>query len=676
MRVVSITSLKIFLTFLLGILGNYFYEFKLSYLHLSILIAFLVLLLIWVRSRKQLFQDLSFGIVTYLSLFLIGAWVYQIHQPIHHVSHYTQHMTEKDTLVFQLKIREGLKPDLYNTKYIAKVTGVSNEKVSGKILLLIPKDSNSIPLKVDELLLVKTNLRDIPKPKNPFQFDYASHMRQKGIYHQLQLKKEDIFLIKYGKTTIRGVSAKVRDAINRNLKEHGLEGNSLGLINALLLGQRQELSQEVYSDFAAAGAVHILAVSGLHVGILMLLLRVLFKPLERLQRGNTIKIVAIVLCLWAFACITGLSPSVLRAVTMFSFLAYALESNRETSTVNTLLASAFLLLLLEPNLIFQVGFQMSYLAVFAIVWIQPKLAKLYSPKTYIDKLLWGILTVTMAAQLGVGPLSIYYFNYFPGLFFITNLVVLPFLGILLGGGIFIILLASLNLLPDFLTETYATLLESLVQFIGWVAKQDTYYFEDLTLTKGQLLLFYVLIIAIVVCYHKLTFHRLAFLLLSVLCLQGIYIFEKVQTNYNELVIFHKSRNTILGLKNGNELKILTSLDTSKVYKEKFLINYKMKAKIRSLETDSIKNIFSFNSNTVVVIDSMCVYPRGIRNIDVLVLSQSPPIHLERLIDSLQPKTIVADGSNYTTYVQRWRKTCKKRNLPFHHTGSEGAFVLK
>ncbi len=676
MRLVTFTSIKITLVFLLGILCSYLFDFGLYYLHISISIVFLLLFFVWIRARNQLFPDLHFGFISYVCLFLLGAWVYQIHQPKYHSSHYTKHITESDTTILQLKIREELKPDLYNTKYIAKITGISDKEVSGNILLLISKDSNTISLKVDEVLLVKTHFSQIPTPKNPYQFDYASHMHQKGIYHQIRLDKESILLITKGKTTIRGTSAKIRNAINQKLKENNLEGNSLALVNALLLGQRQELSQEVYTNFASAGVVHILAVSGLHVGILMLLLRVLFKPLERLPRGNTIKIVAIVLFLWMFACITGLSPSVLRAVTMFSFLAYALESNRETGTINTLVASAFVLLLVNPNLLFHVGFQMSYLAVFAIVWIQPKLAKLYKPRNYFDKLLWGILTVTIAAQIGVGPLSVYYFNHFPGLFFITNLVILPFLGIVLGGGIFIIILASFNSLPELFTKIYTTILESLVQFISWVAKQDTYYFENLVLSRGQLFLYYVVITAVIFCFQKISFNRILYLLFSVVCLQGIYIFEKSQNNYKELVIFHKSRNTIVGLKDDKQLKVLSSLDPAEAHREKFLKNYRVKAKIKTFESGSLKNIFSFNGKTIVVVDSQGVYPRGSISIDLLILSNSPPLHLERLIDSLCPKIIVADGSNYTTYVQRWRKTSKKRNIDFYYTGKEGAFVIR
>src|SRR5690606_12105522 len=147
-------------------------------------------------------------------------------------------------------------------------------------------------------------------------FDYAAYLNKQGIYHQFQLR--DSLLIQHLKGTpgLRGKAANFRDNINIELIKNGFKGDELALINALLLGQRQELSPQVYSDFAAAGAVHILAVSGLHVGIILLILKFVFKPLERFRRGKTIKVITIIFCLWGFALVAGLSPSVLRAVTM------------------------------------------------------------------------------------------------------------------------------------------------------------------------------------------------------------------------------------------------------------------------------------------------------------------------------------------------------------------------
>ncbi|TYA81458.1 ComEC/Rec2 family competence protein, partial [Seonamhaeicola marinus] len=226
------------------------------------------------------------------------------------------------------------------------------------------------------------------------------------------------------------------------------------IINALFLGQRQNIDRAIYTNYTNAGAIHILAVSGLHVGIIFLILNFLFKPIERLKKGYLIKTIFLLTTLWGFAVIAGLSASVTRAVTMFSIVAIAVNLKRPTNVYNTLAISIFVILLFKPLFIFDVGFQLSFLAVFAIVAIEPMLNKLWKPKNKLLKIYWQTLTVTISAQFGIIPISLFYFHQFPGLFFISNLVIIPLLGFILGFGILIILLASINVLPQFLADAF------------------------------------------------------------------------------------------------------------------------------------------------------------------------------------------------------------------------------
>jgi len=675
MRLLNLTAFKITLCYLAGILCSHNFEIALNHLQIAgVFISFLIVIA-WFRAKKMIFQDGVFGGLAFVALFIFGAWVYQLHQPYNHKDHYLNNAFKSNKNSFQLKIKSQLKPDLYNEKYTASILAIDNKEVSGDVLLLISKDSLDFQLAVDDLVFISTQLQELPTPKNPYQFDYAAYLNQLGIYHQIRIYKEDIFLQRKGKKTLRGMAYQLRNHINKELVREGFQGNPLALINALLLGQRQELSPEVYTDFAAAGAVHILAVSGLHVGIIMLILQFIFKPLEGLRKGKTIKIFCVVICLWVFAVIAGLSPSVLRAVTMFSFLAHAMESNRETSTFNTLLASAFLLLTLNPNLLFHIGFQMSYLAVFAIIWINPMLQKHYKPKTIIDKKLWQIFTVSFAAQLGVSVLSIYYFNHFPGLFFVTNLVVLPFLGLILGLGILIILLATFKALPPFMTYGYSALLDGLVYFINWVASKRSFYFDEITLTKWQVIFFYILIIAVILMFQKFSGKRLIYVLSTLICLQAVFIWNKWEMAHQEFVVFHKSRNSIFGFKHGNRLTLFSNLDPEQLNQESLLKRYRTQANVTKISTEPIRETFWFNQKTILIIDSLSVYPTKKNGVDIVILRNSPKIHLDRMIDSLKPKSIIADGSNYTSYVKRWRESSQKRNLPFYHTGKEGAFVI-
>lgn len=674
MQLINLTAFKITFALACGILISHYTAIPLEILHKLLATGFIFLIFAWFWSRKMLVQDIVFGSAALISLILLGMWVFQMHKPLNHSGHYTHDISIEEEQLVQLKIKSTLKPDLFNKKYVAEIHYADHRKVSGKVLFLITKEIEQSHIQVGDVLLAYTRFQELPTPKNPYQFDYAAYLNKQGIYHQVQVR--DSLLIQHFKGTpgLRGKAANFRDNINSELIKNGFEGDALALINALLLGQRQELSPQVYFDFTVAGAVHILAVSGLHVGIILLILKFVFKPLERLRRGKTIKVITIIFCLWCFALIAGLSPSVLRAVTMFSLLAIALEYGRSNIRFSALLASAFLLLLINPNLLFHVGFQMSYLAVFAILWIVPMFER-WRPRYKVFNIPFDIITVTLAAQLGVGPLSVYYFNYFPGLFFLTNLVIIPFLGIILGSGILVIILSKISVYHPSITEVYTYILNKLLAFIQWVARQDRFYFDDLSLSVPQVLSLYFGIIAIVTTFNSFKMKSLILVLFSILIIQTTFIFEKIKTQNNELVVFHKSRNTIIGIKEANRLTIFSNLNDADIDAERMIKNYKTYTQINIIEIQPLPNTFQFEQKTIVIIDSLMLYPVSKTGVDVLLLRNSPRLHPERLLDSLNPKKIVTDGSNFTTYVNLWRETAQKRKLPFHHTGKEGAFML-
>lgn len=636
---------------------------------------FICLFIAWLVARKQLFQDVIFGIITYASFFLLGITSYQIRLPEFQKNHYSHTITTNhEGNIFQLKIKEVLKTDTYNDKYLAEIISVNQLESKGKILLNIKKDSLKPKLSIDDLILISSNLHLINSPLNPHQFDYAKYMKTLDVHHQIRITTHDIIQNSIGKTTLRGAAEKARNLIISKLKESPITPNELSIIQALILGQRKDISKEMYSDYAAAGAIHILAVSGLHVGIVFFILQFLFSPFKYFKKREIIISILIVLCLWSFAFITGLSPSVVRAVTMFSFFALAKMINRDTNSINTMFLSYFVLLLVNPMWLFHVGFQLSYLAVFFILWILPMFNRMYYPTNYFAKKIWGVITVTIAAQIGIIPLSLFYFHQFPGLFFLTNIVILPFLGIVLGFGIFVIILALLNLLPDGIAIAYNYIIKGLNWFVNWIAHQESFLIEDIHFTSEKAIFSYVFIIFTILIWKNKKSKFILYSLVSFVILIGVFVFDNYSNSRNQLVIFQKSRQTLIGYQNGNELQLFRS-DTTKFYKKKYPIKgYRVANGIDFYSEKKLPQIVAYNNKNILIIDSLGVYPKN-HEIDIVLLSLSPKVNLERLIDSLQPKLIIADGNNYTSYVKRWQNTCEDKKLPFYYTGKEGAFVF-
>jgi competence protein ComEC len=677
MQFLNITIIKLSIFLILGIIVGFSIDLPTNLLFIFFGSLFLIFCLSFFRARKKLFDDTFFGICTWSLIFTLGMATAHLHQPKNQPQHYINLQTAEAD-VMQIRVIEILKPNLYNQPYIAEVEtiflGKNSTPLKGKILLNISKDSIPQKIKPGMKLLVPGKLTNIAEPLNPYRFNYRKFMQKQKVEMQLQLRKTEIQILPHTEKRLLIHVSNFREQLIQNLSEAKFSKDELAIIQALLLGQRQDISKEIYDEYAAAGAIHILAVSGLHVGIILLILNWLFTPLNYLKNGLVLKTFILILLMWSFAMLAGLSPSVVRAVTMFSFIAIGMQMRRKTSVLNSLFISLFILLLANPYFIFQVGFQLSYLAVFAIVTIQPKLFKLWQPKFKIAKYFWSLFTVSIAAQIGVLPLSLFYFHQFPGLFFLSNLVVLPVLGLILGLGILVILLALLNLLPDILAEIYGNLIGLMNKFIAWVAGKEDFVFSDIHFNIWQNLSAYLLIFCFILLIYRKNFRNLVFFLCGIVIFQSSMLYSKIQHSTLESIVFHKPRKTMIGIDEPKNFTLYHNLE-AKLQDEIRLKDYKTGRNINKIEEKIIPDILNTSMASILIVDSSAVYKLNDFNPDVVLLRDSPKINLERLIRILKPKIIVADGSNYHSYVSRWAKTAKKQKTRFHHTGKNGAFRI-
>jgi competence protein ComEC len=472
-----------------------------------------------------------------------------------------------------------------------------------------------------------------------------------------------------------GISEKFRDGIQESLEKYNFKADELAVINALLLGQRQDISKELIADYTRAGAIHILAVSGLHVGIILLILSWIFKPLERLKQGKFIKTILVVLFLWIFAFIAGLSASVVRAVTMFTFLAVGLAFQRKNVIEFSLISSMFFLLVLKPMFLFDVGFQLSYLAVFGIIWIQPRLYKGYKPRFKIVDKFWQLITVSFAAQVGVLPLSLFYFHQFPSLFWLSNLIIIPFLGAILIGGILIIFFSLIGFLPQFLGTFYGFVISLMNNFVGWISKQEQFLWKEISMSFFLMVSCYIFVIFAARFLIDKSARKLIYFLISILIIQSVLVFETHQKKIKkEFIVFHKSRNSVIGIRTGQKLLVHHDLDSLGIQKSNFITSYRIGENVDQAFNMNIPSFFEFEKQQILVIDSLGIYQlKGLKN-PIVILQYSPKINLERLIKIINPKQIIADGNNYKTFVNRWKVICENEKTPFYYTGINGAFV--
>ncbi|MFK2818510.1 ComEC/Rec2 family competence protein [Flavobacteriaceae sp. LMIT009] len=677
MKLLNFTIIKLTICVIIGILIGYNFNIDFSFLLALNSILLITLFLIKIFGKRKFHQTVWFGLLSFITTTLIGILAVTTQNQSNFKDHYTKsYNKEIDSIIqLQFRVREVLKPGNYYDKYVIDILKIDNKKVKGLSLLNIEKDSTIQVLKVDDILITKTEFKELIPPLNPYQFDYKNYLKKKHIYHQLFLSNKELFKVSTNKHTIFGHASLLREFINIKLEKFNFHPDQLAIINALLLGQRQDISSEIYNSYTQAGAIHILAVSGLHVGVILMLLNILFRPIELLKNGKVLKTILIIIILWSFAIIAGLSASVVRAVFMFTIVAIAMNFKRPTNIYNTLAISLFFLLLIKPTFLFDVGFQLSYLAVFAIVTFHPIISKLWLPSNKAFKFIWNIFVVTISAQFGIIPISLFYFHQFPGLFFISNLVIIPFLGIILGLGILVFVLASINLLPQVLASLFAKTIGKMNTFVAWVADKEAFLFKHISFDLHHVIISYLFIALALYTYYRRSFQSVITLLFSILVCQGFLITMKTKSN-NEFIVFHKSRHTIIGHKQQEKLALYVDKKDSILLSEKLITNYTIGKDVTVNKTDTIPSVFEFHNRKLLVIDSLGIYSVKSFKPDIVLLRNSPKFNLVRVIDSLQPHLIICDGSNYKSYQDRWRVTCEHKKIPFHQTSKKGAFLFR
>jgi competence protein ComEC len=361
---------------------------------------------------------------------------------------------------------------------------------------------------------------------------------------------------------------------------------------------------------------------------------------------------------------------------MFSFVAIGQHLRRSVNIYHTLLVSILLILLVQPSFLFDVGFQLSYLALFFIIWFQPLLFKLWEPKTIVSKFIWEITTVSFAAQIGTLPLSLYYFHQFPGLFFITNLVVIPVTGFIMGLGVVVMILAFFDQCPLFLSKLLEWSLYLMDQIIHIIASFEEFILKDIPFNTLLLIGSYSLILTSILWLQKRNYSRLVAVLISVIGIQCSYLWNdwKVE-NQNEWVVFNVKKNTLIAERNGKKVTLFAHDSLQKIGAKNKNLNAYIVGNFSYLaKTKELKNTAFFNGKRILIVDSTGVYPKNLRP-DILLLTQSPTINLDRLIQTMKPKIIIADASNYTTFQKRWETTCTKAKIPFHSTSEKGFYIL-
>ena len=687
MRWLDYPFYRILFFLVVGIIFQHQLEMDDSLFLVCTLICFSVIAIIIVLSKFIRLPKFIFATSTYIFFFSLGALLFSNKNGLSN-DHFIHKQVQGQDHVLQLKLKQRLAPNKFNDRFYAEVIALDQQQVSGNTLVLF-KRSDSLDFQVGDRLTVYDDVNLPAFERNPGDFDYRKYLKSIDVYGQIYVDTPKILSYENGSQEL-GVLLRLRTTILEKLEASGLNDNPRGVIEALVLGQRQNVDPEVTKSFRDAGVIHILALSGLHVGIILLILRFLTKRILRMKYGRWIQSVVLIFLLWSFALLTGMSPSIMRAVTMFSFVAIGLNLKRKGSVYHSLTLSAFVLLLFDPRLLFQVGFQLSYMAVFSIVLIQPVLAGLWPWRNKVKDFFWNIFTVTVAAQIGVAGISLFYFNQFPGLFILGNMLLLPVLPFIIGAALLLIFLLLFSIPTDWLTTVLNAVLEFIIETVARISSMESFIVKDVHLTFWETALIYVAIFSFVLFllpyfkrskrerfYLKKPNWMLHLSLLSLVVLFGLKSYEKLNTDKDSFLVLHQATGSAVSLSNQDQATLFTDLhvmDSLRALNSLERLKAIETHRDKDLSLVSLNNLIQYKNNRLLVIGENGLYDISIKNATVL-LSHSPKINLERLILETQPKRIIADGSNYRNVVESWKITCNKMGVELLNTYEVGAVEL-
>jgi competence protein ComEC len=651
-------------------------------LHWQILVTYLILALVYffLFRKKAKRANYVFALLLNCFFFLIGMESCYLRKASNEPDHYSRNLV-KDEQVYMGYIsdipQEKEKAFKCKITLLSRYSGKNSETVSGDLLAYVQKSEALRPLYYGDLLLFKAAPASIKEPQNPEEFNYKKYLTCKNIFHQVYLKPDDFVTEgKYRSNYLFDFSVNLRVRLLQILKEHGLTGNEFGITAALLLGYDDSISGELMSAYSHTGTLHVLSVSGLHIGMLFLVLNFLLRFPER-RPFIILKTLIILAVLWFYALLSGLSPSVVRSTIMFSFVLVGVLMNRKGQIFNTIFASATLMLLYDPFLLIDAGFQLSYLAVAGIVFFYPYVFKWYLPTNKVSETLWKMFAVSLSAQIITLPITLYYFHQFPVLFFVANLVVIPLSYVVMFGAALIILFSKIKIIAAGLAWIVGKSVWLMNIFTEWLDSIEFSNIAGIHTSMLEMVLLFALILTLT--YAFLNKHYLSFLFSL-----GIVIFLLGSSIFSFYAVEKQERILVYSLQDHFGMQFITgssSIVLSDCLNERSrqtVGNYSSAVSVKNTKYDQMKKglyTFTYKSKKwcLLIADSLSAYDTRELSCDYFVVSRNAFV---KGLETIDARRIIVDGSNGYKTLNYLKKLPAEFAGKVWITKEKGAYIIE
>lgn len=680
--------LRLLLIFIIGLVLSKYLE-GVYKIFLVVSLALFVVISIGkqqLHSKKLKQQTLILSIISMCIILTSGIIYLPLNNALHHKQHYSNYIPKDSLVVIKLKIEEEPKEKNKSVQVIGKVLFVYNKKsylrTKGKLVVYLEKSTEAMRLQYGDIIIAKCKIQEIYDSKNPNEFSYKKYQALHQIYFSTYIQIENWKSSgenksNYFKRNIIGIQKKFKEILVKYIPNK----ESLSIALALLIGNKEELASETIDAYSKSGAMHILAVSGLHVGIVYLVFNQVLFFLEK-PKLKKWKIVLLILLIWMYAFLTGGSASVLRAATMFTFIAIGKNLQQHVNIYNIIAASAWVLLVYDPYLLWQVGFQLSYLAVIGILLLHNKIYGLYvSNNNIIDKI-WNISAVSIAAQIATFPLSLYYFHIFPNYFLLANLFVIPLATFIVYMGIALLAVSKFVFLAKYL----GIALSISIQFLNWFIEQvNSLPFslsEGWNLTILEVILLYTISILLYTAFslaHKISLQLALLLLLLFTISYNSKTFIHSKDKY--LYVYHIPKESAIEFQDGFHTTALYSKGISyksSLHKQHILNNWYAN-KITSHHTMKRINtsqIIKFANKTILIVDSNYQNLESLQTFDYVIIKNQQKMYFETFSKKIKAKLYIFDTSNNPYQLNYWKKDCESLQENCYFVQEQTAFIQK
>ena len=636
-----------------------------------------------------------YGVGLMLFWWMMGFTLTQFHHEKNAPDHFSQFVSNENWVKGKIFDRLKIGKREY---WVIKINLISDStdihQVSGRLLVKVSKDRTTVAPEIGDKLITQGEITPIQAPLNPSSFDFKQFMHQKNIHFILKTNSSIHFEPSSSRAFLLLTWAKIQQTnLTTTLKKYLPEQNAFAVSAALAIGNKEHLTPGLKKAYANTGAMHVLAVSGLHVGLIYLLLNYIFGQFPRFQSsGNWIKLLLLLMGIWTYALITGLSASVVRASILFSILGIGKTTHKQANIYNVISAAALIMLCINPFQIMDIGFQLSFTAVLGIIYFQPKIYHLFYIKPLLLDHTWKLLSLALAAQLATFPLGVYYFHQFPVYFWVTGLFVVPAASIILIASLF---LPVLDLFPSIAIIT-GNLLNTFITFINKlifkISQWPLSIIEEIWIDWVDLICLGFIFIAFICWLEKV--YRLWLPCLAIGCIgMGIWNLQKNWTalTQEKLTLYHDYKSLTLDLIVGQQCFNVSDSTTKTPFialsQSTVRNSSRVKGPISTLTpTQERKHSFFYWNQGFLKLEGFTLaifhpqfnheVPSAFPKVDYILLSQNTAIDLEELLKKNPPEMVIIGANNYPYLVEKWTSICRAYQVEVFNQKTSGAFQFK